>query len=106
MGVTAEVLENLLGSTKRGLGGYDPGAEFERGQVAGECGRVGQTRQIAEELQLAGGVSLFESVQEEVAEAGAEHPHGQQEAGEGGRVGQTRRIAEELQLAALSDPAT
>src|SRR5580658_5352454 len=73
MRVAAEILQHVLRSAKGGLGVDHPSFLFPWGQIAGKSPRVAQRFQIAEELEFAGGVSLFQTLQEETAEQAAEN---------------------------------
>src|SRR6516165_6331512 len=54
MGISAEILEHLLGSAERSLGVDDPRSGAQRSQAGSEHGRPDQARQIAKEAELAG----------------------------------------------------
>ena len=59
MGVASQILQHVLRSAKGGLGVNHPFAFAERSQITGEGLRVAQRFQIAEELELTGGVSFL-----------------------------------------------
>ena len=59
MSVASQVLQHLLRSTKGRLGVNHPRGIFQRRQITGESWRVTQRLEIAEELELAGGMSFF-----------------------------------------------
>jgi hypothetical protein len=78
MGVASQVFQHVLRTAEGGFGVNYPLLLFEGGQVAGKSCRVAQPFHLAEELELAGGVSLFQGFQKQAAEQTAEHLHGQQ----------------------------
>src|SRR6202140_4616437 len=57
MGIAAQVLQHVLRSAKGSLGVNPPVLLFQRSQITGEGWRVAQRFEIAEELELAGGMS-------------------------------------------------
>ena len=59
MSVAAQILQYVLRSAKGGLGVNHPLGLFQRRQITGESERVAQRFQIAEELELTGGISFF-----------------------------------------------
>ena len=68
MGIAAEIGQHLFGSGKWRLGIDDPVDSPRCFDSAVECGRTGQAGNIAEELKLASGVSLFELVEKQPPE--------------------------------------
>jgi hypothetical protein len=68
VGITAHVIEHLLGSGERSFGVDDPVALFQGRQIPGECGPVLQRLQRAEELEFACMERFRERFQEESPE--------------------------------------
>ena len=62
MGIAGQVGEHRRGSGERALGIHDPFARTQRREPLGERLRVGERRVLAEELQSASAVCLFECV--------------------------------------------
>src|ERR1035438_3957390 len=68
MGIAPQVFEHVLRTTERRLSVNHPFALVQRRQIRGESGRVVQGFQIAEELELAGGVGRLQLFQKQAAE--------------------------------------
>src|ERR1035441_9821926 len=51
----------------------------ERGQVTGKSGRIAEWSEVAEELEFTGTVDLFQRLEKQSAEEGAEDFHGEEE---------------------------
>src|SRR5260370_39538190 len=79
MGIAAQVFQHLLGSAEGGLGVNHPVGFAQGGQIAGESEGIAQRFPLAEEMELAVGVSLFQSVEEEAPEQIAEDANGEEE---------------------------
>src|ERR1017187_2794855 len=79
MGVAAEILQHVLRSAKGGLGVDHPFLVLEWRQVPAKSAGIAKRREVAEELEFSGGMSLGKSFQKEAAEASAENLDGQQE---------------------------
>ncbi len=78
--IAAQVLEHVLGPAKGGLGVNHPFFLFPWRQVAGKGLPVAQGFQIAEEVELAGGMSFCQALQEETPEQAAENLDREKEA--------------------------
>ena len=70
MGVAAEVLEDVSGAAEGRFGIDYPCGSLQGGQPGGEGGWIAQRLQIAEELELAGGVGLVQGLEETVGGSG------------------------------------
>jgi hypothetical protein len=79
VGIAAEILQHVLRSAKRRLSVDHPLLVPEGRQVAGKGGWVAQFCEVAEELEFTGSVGLFQRLEEQSAEEGAEDLHGQEE---------------------------
>src|SRR6267378_442589 len=81
MSVAAQILQHMLRPAKGGLGVNHPLGFFQRSQITGESGRVAQRFQIAEELELAGGINFFQGFEQQSPEQAAEDLDWQKESG-------------------------
>src|ERR1019366_1161905 len=62
-----------------GLGVDYPFLVPERGQGTGQSGRIAEWSEVAEELEFTGSVGLFQRLEKQSAEEGAEDFHGEEE---------------------------
>src|ERR1017187_3335233 len=69
----------MLRSAEGGLGVDYPFLVPERGQVTGKSGRIAEWSEVAEELEFTGSVGLFQRLEKQSAEEGAEDFHGEEE---------------------------
>jgi hypothetical protein len=88
VGVAAEIGKHGLGAAERGLGVVSetrlrhddhPVSPAQRGEVRGEGRGIGQSRQIAEDLELSRRVQGRQPLEEQAAEQAGENPHRQEE---------------------------
>jgi hypothetical protein len=84
VGVATEVFQHAGRSAKGGLSVNHPFLIFQGSQEAGKGARVAQGLELSEKLQGAIGVSLLQSLQHQLAEAGGEDFDGQEKLRFGG----------------------
>src|SRR6185437_735837 len=84
VGVAADVVEDLFGSGKGGLGVNHPLLLSQGVQIVEECLALAQSLKSGEELKLAAVKGVHEQFQESAAEVAREHPHGEEETGAAG----------------------
>src|SRR5262249_57655596 len=81
MGVGSEVGEGLLGTSEGLFGIDDPFSLAQRREVRSELVLILESAEIGEELQLAGSVHGFKTLQEQAPEQAGEHADRKKEAG-------------------------
>ena len=79
VGVAAEILQHVLGSTEGRFGVDHPFLLLERRQVTGKGEWICERSEVAEELEFSGGVGLLQGVQKQSAEELAEDLNGEKE---------------------------
>ena len=75
MGVAGQIRQHRRRSGKGAFGIDDPFASTQRREPLGERLRVGERSVLAEELQSAAAMCLFELFKEAAAEQARQHPH-------------------------------
>jgi hypothetical protein len=79
MCIAREIGQDLLG-TGKGLFGIDEFSFVQRREVRSELVRILESAEIGEELQLAGSVHCFKTLQEQAPEQAGEHEDRKKEA--------------------------
>src|SRR6266581_4923977 len=81
MCIAREIGQDLLGTGKGLFGIDDPFSLAQRREVRSELVRILESAEIGEELQLAGSVHCFKTLQEQAPEQAGEHADRKKEAG-------------------------
>src|SRR6266704_5473659 len=81
MRVAREIGQDLLGTGEGLLGIDEPFSLAQRREVRSELVRILESAEIGEELQLAGSVHCFKTLQEQAPEQAGEHADRKKEAG-------------------------